>query len=151
MADALANLAAPLLGTTTSGAYIESAAGIEEGGRTGLTAVFVSLLFLASLFLAPLAGAVPRHAYGPTLVVIGILMIAPVARLDFGDLTELVPAFLTIALTAFTYNLGVGMTAGLVVYPVLKVATGRRREVPPALWLLALMALAFYLVYPYGT
>jgi AGZA family xanthine/uracil permease-like MFS transporter len=149
MADALANLAAPVLGTTTSGAYIESAAGIEEGGRTGLTAVFVAVLFLATLFLVPLAGSVPPHAYGTTLVVIGILMVAPVAKLDFADLTELVPAFLTIVLTAFTYNLGVGMTAGLVVYPVLKVATGRAREVPPALWLLALLALAFYVVYPY--
>jgi AGZA family xanthine/uracil permease-like MFS transporter len=149
MADAIANLAAPVLGTTTSGAYIESAAGIEEGGRTGLTAVFVAVLFLATLFFAPLAGSVPPHAYGTTLVVIGTLMVAPVAKLEFADLTELVPAFLTIVLTAFTYNLGVGMTAGLVVYPVLKVATGRAREVPPALWLLALLAFAFYVVYPY--
>ena len=149
MADAVANLAAPVLGTTTSGAYIESAAGIEEGGRTGLTAVFVAVLFLAALFVAPLVGAVPPHAYGTTLIVIGILMVAPVARLDFADLTELVPAFLTIVLTAFTYNLGVGMTAGLVVYPVLKLLTGRAREVPLAGWLLALLALAFYLVYPY--
>jgi AGZA family xanthine/uracil permease-like MFS transporter len=149
LADAVANLAAPVLGTTTCGAYIESAAGIEEGGRTGLTAVFVAALFLAMLFFAPLAAAVPPHAYGTTLVVIGILMVAPVAKLDFSDLTELVPAFLTIVLTAFTYNLGVGMTAGLLVYPVLKLATGRGREVPPALWLLALLALGFYLVYPY--
>jgi AGZA family xanthine/uracil permease-like MFS transporter len=150
MADAVANLVAPVLGTTTSGAYVESAAGIAEGGRTGLTAVFVATLFLLTLFFAPLAGAVPAHAYGTTLVVIGVLMIGPVAKLNFEDLTELVPAFLTIVLTAFTYNLGVGMTAGLVVYPVLKAATGRAREVPPALWLLALLALTFYLVYPYG-
>src|SRR5512145_852061 len=151
MADALANLAAPVLGTTTSGVYIESAAGIEEGGRTGLTAVFVAVLFLGALFFAPVVGAVPPHAYGTTLVVLGILMLAPVAKLDFSDLTELAPAFLTIVLTAFTYNLGVGMTAGLVVHPVLKLATGRAREVPPALWVLALLAFAFYLVYPYRT
>jgi AGZA family xanthine/uracil permease-like MFS transporter len=149
MADALANLAGPVLGTTTCGAYIESAAGIEEGGRTGLTAVFVSLLFLATLFLAPVAAAVPPHAYGTTLVVIGILMLSPVARLDFADLTELVPAALTIVLTAFTYNLGVGMTAGLVAHPLLKLATGRAREVPLAGWLLAAVALVFYFVYPY--
>jgi AGZA family xanthine/uracil permease-like MFS transporter len=149
MADALANLAGPVLGTTTCGAYIESAAGIEEGGRTGLTAVFVSLMFLATLFLAPVAAAVPPHAYGTTLVVIGILMLSPVARLDFADLTELVPAALTIVLTAFTYNLGVGMTAGLVAHPLLKLATGRAREVPLAGWLLAAVALVFYFVYPY--
>jgi AGZA family xanthine/uracil permease-like MFS transporter len=150
MADALANLAAPVLGTTTSGVYIESATGLEAGGRTGFTAVVVALLFLAALFLAPLAASVPPHAYGATLVVIGILMVAPVARLDFADLTELVPAFLTIALMAFTYNIGVGMTAGLVVHPLLKLATGRAREVPLGLWVLAALSLSFYLVYPYG-
>jgi AGZA family xanthine/uracil permease-like MFS transporter len=149
LVDAVSCMFAGAVGTTTSGAYIESAAGIEEGGRTGLTAVFVAVLFLAALFVAPLVGAVPPHAYGTTLIVIGILMVAPVARLDFADLTELVPAFLTIVLTAFTYNLGVGMTAGLVVYPVLKLLTGRAREVPLAGWLLALLALSFYLVYPY--
>jgi AGZA family xanthine/uracil permease-like MFS transporter len=81
--------------------------------------------------------------------VIGILMLSPVAKLDFADLTELVPAALTIVLTAFTYNLGVGMTAGLVAHPLLKAATGRAREVPLAGWLLAAVAFVFYVVYPY--
>jgi AGZA family xanthine/uracil permease-like MFS transporter len=149
LADALANLAAPLLGTTTTGAYVESAAGIEEGGRTGFTALVVALLFLLSLFFAPLFTMVPPHAYGTALIVIGIFMISPITRLDFSDYTELIPAFLTIVLISFTYNIGVGMTAGLLAYPLLKSITGRHREVPPAMWLLAAMSLLFYLFYPY--
>ena len=149
LADALANLVAPVVGTTTSGAYVESAAGIEEGGRTGFTALVVAGLFLLSLFLAPLLTAIPPHAYGIALVAIGILMIAPIAQLDFTDYTELIPAFLTIALISFTYNVGVGMTAGLLLYPVLKLITGRVRDVPPPLWVLSAMSLVFYVVYPY--
>ncbi len=149
LADALSNLAAPLLGTTTTGAFVESAAGIEEGGKTGFTAVVVALLFLLSLFLSPLLTVVPAHAYGPVLVLIGCFMIKPVARLDFDDYTELIPSFLTITLISFTYNIGVGMTACLLAYPLLKTVTGRHREVPPALWVLAALSLLFYLAYPY--
>ena len=149
LADALANMAAPLLGTTTSGAYIESAAGIEEGGRTGFTAVVVALLFLLSLFFAPLFTAIPPHAYGVALIVIGIFMIEPIRKIPFDDYTELVPAFLTIVLISFTFNIGVGITAGLISYPLMKTVSGRIREVPPPLWILAAMSLAFYLVYPY--
>jgi AGZA family xanthine/uracil permease-like MFS transporter len=150
LADALATTAAPLLGTTTTGAYIESAAGIEEGGRTGFASLVVAALFLLSLFLAPLFTAVPPQAYGAVLVVIGSYMIAPVRRIDFGDPTELIPSFLTISLISFTYNIGVGMTAGIVAYPLLKVLCGRWREVPPGLWILAALSLSFFVYYPYG-
>lgn len=150
MADALATTVAPLLGTTTTGAFIESAAGIEEGGRTGFTSLVVAALFLLSLFLAPLLTAVPPHAYGPVLVLIGVFMIRPVTRLDFEDYTELVPAFLTIVLMSFTFNIGVGMTAGLIAYPALKAASGRAREVAPGMWVLAALSASFYVFYPYG-
>jgi AGZA family xanthine/uracil permease-like MFS transporter len=149
LADALANLIAPALGTTTTGAYIESAAGIEEGGRTGFTALVVAFFFLLALFFAPLATAVPPHAYGIALVIIGILMIAPITRLDFNDYTELIPSFLTIVLMSFTYNIGVGITAGLITYPLLKTITGRAGEVRPAMWLLAALSISFYIFYPY--
>lgn len=149
LADALTNIVAPILGTTTSGAYVESATGIEAGGRTGFTAVVVALLFLGALFLAPLFTLVPPHAYGVALVAIGILMVGPVTQLDFRDYTELIPAFLTIVLISFTFNIGVGLTAGLLLYPVLKLLTGRAREVSLPLWLLAALSLLFYLVYPY--
>ncbi|MEW6720435.1 MAG: NCS2 family permease [Thermodesulfobacteriota bacterium] len=149
LADALATTAAPLLGTTTTGAYIESAAGIEEGGRTGFTSLVVAALFLLSMFLAPLFTAVPPQAYGAVLVVIGSYMIPPIARIDFKDPTELIPCFLTIALISFSYNIGVGMTAGIISYPLLKVLAGRWREVPRGLWILALLSLSFYVYYPY--
>lgn len=149
LADALSNLVAPMLGTTTTGAYIESAAGIEEGGKTGFTSLVVAGLFLLALFLSPLLTVVPAHAYGPVLIIIGSFMIKPVARLDFDDYTELIPSFLTITLISFTYNIGVGMTAGLLSYPLLKTVTGRSKEVPPALWVLAGLSLLFYVSYPY--
>jgi AGZA family xanthine/uracil permease-like MFS transporter len=149
LADALSNLFAPIVGTTTTGAYIESAVGIEEGGRTGLTAVVVAVLFLLALWAAPILTAVPLHASGVALVAIGVLMLKPLAVLDTADATEWIPALFTIVLMSFTYNIGVGMTAGLLLHPLLKVATGRRREVPAALWVLAALSLLFYLVYPY--
>lgn len=149
LADALANLFAPAIGTTTTGAYIESAAGIEEGGKTGFTAVVVAILFLISLFFSPIFTVVPPHAYGPALIIIGIFMISPIVRIDFSDYTELIPAFLTIVLMSFTYNIGVGMTAGLLSYPLLKTIAGRRREIPIPMWLLAAMSLSYYVFYPY--
>jgi AGZA family xanthine/uracil permease-like MFS transporter len=149
LADALSNLIAPALGTTTTGAYIESAVGIEEGGRTGFTALVIAFFFLLSLFFAPLATAVPPHAYGIALVIIGIFMIAPITRLNFNDYTELIPSFLTIVLMSFTYNIGVGMTAGLITYPLLKAVTGRGGEVRPAMWLMAALSISFYIFYPY--
>ena len=149
LADALATVGGSLLGTTTAGAYIESATGIEAGARTGLAAVVVALLFLASLFFAPLLASIPPYAYGPALVVVGMLMLSPVARLRFDDLTELVPAFATIALMSFTYNLGIGMTAGFVAYPLVKTVAGRWREVSLGMWILGALSAVFYVFYPY--
>jgi AGZA family xanthine/uracil permease-like MFS transporter len=149
LADAVANLIAPALGTTTVGAYIESAAGITEGGRTGFTSLVVAALFLLALFFAPVLTAVPPHAYGAALVVIGIFMISPITRIEFEDYTELVPAFLTIVLMVFTYNIGVGMTAGLLSHPLLKTAAGRRAEVPAGMWVFAALSLLFFVFYPY--
>jgi len=149
LADSLATVGGSLLGTTTAGAYIESATGIEAGARTGLAAVVVAGLFLLSLFFAPLLSAIPPYAYGPALIVVGMLMLAPAARLPFDDLTELVPAFATIALMSFTYNLGIGMTAGFLIYPTTKLVAGRAREVPLGMWILAAMSAVFYAFYPY--
>lgn len=150
LADALATTVAPLLGTTTTGAYIESAAGIEEGGRTGFTALVTAGFFFLALFFAPLFTAVPAHAYGVALIVIGSFMIAPVTRLSFDEPSELLPAFLTIVLISFTYNIGVGITAGLLVWPLCRIMIGRTRDVPAGAWVLALISLAFFLLYPHN-
>lgn len=149
MADALATAFAAAVGTTTAGAYIESATGVESGGRTGFASVITALLFVAGLFFAPLVAAIPPQAYGPALAVVGLLMVEPIRRIPFDDFTELVPAFATVTLMSFTFNIGVGMTAGFVLYPFCKVIAGRAREVRSGLWVLAGLSLLFYVFYPY--
>jgi AGZA family xanthine/uracil permease-like MFS transporter len=144
MADALATTFAAVIGTTTSGAYIESAT-----GRTGLTAVITALCFVGTLFFAPFISAIPPQAYGPALIFVGLLMLTPITRIPFDDLTELVPAFGVIVLMAFTYNVGIGMTAGFILYPFCKLVSGRLREVRPALWALTALSLLFFVFYPY--
>jgi adenine/guanine/hypoxanthine permease len=149
IADALATTFAALLGTTTAGAYIESATGIEAGGRTGLTAVVTAACFAGALFFSPFVAAIPPQAYGPALIVVGLLMLEPIHRIRFDDFTELIPAFAVVALMSFTYNIGVGITAGFVLYPFCKLVAGRLREVRPGLWVLALLSLLFFIFYPY--
>jgi adenine/guanine/hypoxanthine permease len=150
LCDALATVFAALAGTTTSGAFIESAAGVQAGGRTGLTAVFIAALFILALFFAPLVTAIPPAAYGPALVIIGSMMMAPIAKIDFDDPTESIPAFAVIALISFTYNIRVGITTRLVLYPIFKLVGGRSAEVPLALWALAALSVLFFAFYPYA-
>ncbi|MGA2481611.1 MAG: NCS2 family permease [Candidatus Acidiferrales bacterium] len=149
LADALATTFSAAVGTTTAGAYIESAAGVEAGGRTGLTAVVTGLLFALGLFFSPIVTAIPPQAYGPALIVVGVLMVEPITRIDFKDLTEVIPAFATATLMAFTFNIGVGMTAGFLLYPFCKVVAGKGRAVRSGMWVLAGFSLLFYVLYPY--
>jgi AGZA family xanthine/uracil permease-like MFS transporter len=149
LCDALATVVASFLGTTTTGTYIESAAGIESGGRSGLTAVVTASMFLLALFFAPFFTSVPAHAYGPALIIVGMLMLSPITRIKFDDLTEVIPVFCIIILMSFTYNLGIGMTAGFVVYPLMKLISGRVREVTSGLWVLFALSVLFFIFYPY--
>ncbi len=144
--DAVSCVVAGLVGTSTSGAYIESATGMREGARTGLAALTTAALFLLSLFFVPLVAPLQRlqYAYAPALVAVGLLMVASVRGIDFDDLTELVPAFATIAMMVFTYNIANGLTAGLVLHPFVKTAAGRIREVHAGGWALAALCLAYY-------
>jgi AGZA family xanthine/uracil permease-like MFS transporter len=149
MTDAVATTVAALLGTTTTGAYVESATGIAAGAKSGLASVVTALFFLLALFLAPTFTVVPAHAYGPALIIVGILMLTPITRIQFTDLAESIPAFCVIALMSFTYNIGIGMTAGFVVYPLFKIASGQVSELKPGMWVLGLLSLLFYIFYPY--
>jgi AGZA family xanthine/uracil permease-like MFS transporter len=149
MTDAVTTTIAALLGTTTTGAYIESATGIAAGAKSGLASVVTALLFLLALFLAPAFTAVPPHAYGPALIIVGILMLTPITRIHFDDLAESIPAFCVVALMSFTYNIGIGMTAGFVVYPLFKTAAGKAGDLRPGMWVLGFLSLLFYLFYPY--
>lgn len=149
-ADALATVFAAAVGTTTAGAFIESATGVEAGGRTGLTSVVTALCFAGTLFFSPFVSAIPPQAYGPALIVVGLLMLSPVVKIPFDDFTELIPAFAVVALMSFTYNVGIGITAGFVLFPLCKLVSGRLREVKAGLWVLAAISLLFFAFYPYS-
>lgn len=149
LADAVATTLAALFGTTTAGVYLESATGIEAGGRTGFTAIVISLLFLSALFFAPLFTAVPPAAYGPALIIVGMLMISPIKNLDFKDLTNVIPVFFMIALMCFSFNLGIGLTAGFLTYLIIKVFSGRFNEISAGMWVLGILSLIFFIFYPY--
>ncbi len=149
LCDSLATIIGALLGTSTSGTFIESATGIESGGRTGLTSVVTALFFLIALFFAPFFSIIPACAYGPALIVVGMLMLSPITRIDFSDLSEVIPVFTIILLMSFTYNLAFGMTASFIVYVLVKTAAGKVKEINPGLWILAGISLLFFVLFPY--
>ncbi len=146
LVDGLTCMFSALVGTSTSGAYIESATGIKEGARTGLAAVATAGLFALSLFFLPLVQPLQqlRYAYGPALMAVGILMIGAITKIDFKDLTESVPAIATIVMMLFTFNIANGLTAGLVLYPLFKMATGRFKELNVGSVVLGLVCLVYF-------
>lgn len=146
LVDALACTFSGLVGTSTSGAYIESSAGIREGARTGLAALVTAAMFGLSLFFIPLFEPMQtlKYAYAPALVIVGMLMMHAVTKIDFADLTELVPAFTTVVMMVFTFNIANGLTAGLVIYPFVKVLAGRARELNGGMIALAALCGVYY-------
>ncbi|HLI62255.1 MAG TPA: NCS2 family permease, partial [Terriglobales bacterium] len=149
LVDAISTCVAPALGTTTAGAFVESATGIEAGGRTGLTALVTGTCFLLTLFFAPFVAAIPAAAYGPALIIVGLFMLAPITHIDFGDYTESIPAFAVVSLMAFTYNIAIGICAGFVLYPICKLVAGKGSRLKPGLWILTALSLLFFIFYPY--
>ncbi len=139
--DSIAITGGALLGTSSTTAYIESVAGVQAGGRTGLTAVVVGVLFLAALFFSPLIGAVPVYATAPALVYVAGLMLAELAHVKWNDLTEAAPAALTALVMPFTYSIANGLAFGFISYTALKLVTKRYREVHPAAWVIAILFL----------
>jgi AGZA family xanthine/uracil permease-like MFS transporter len=150
LVDALSTCFSPAMGTTTSGAFVESATGIESGGRTGLTVLVVALCFLLTLFFAPFVASIPAQAYGPALIIVGLFMLAPITKIDFTDFTESIPSFATVMLMSFTFNIAIGITAGFVLYPLCKIVAGKARDLKPGLWVLAGLSLLFFVFYPYS-
>jgi AGZA family xanthine/uracil permease-like MFS transporter len=149
LVDALSTTVAALFGTTTAGVFIESASGIEQGGKTGFTALVVAGFFALALFFSPILTIVPPQAYGPVLALVGMFMIESAGRLDFSDYTELIPSFLTIVMMLFTFNIGVGITMGFISWTLIKALTGRGREISSGMIALAALSATFYLFYPY--
>ena len=134
-----------LMGTSTVTAYVESAAGIGEGGRTGLTAVTTGLLFLLALVLAPLATLIPNAATAPALIIVGLLMVSAIKEIDFEDFTEGLPAFMCIIMMPFTYSIANGVAAGIIFYTLLKVITGKAKKVHWMMYLLFALVVVRYL------
>jgi AGZA family xanthine/uracil permease-like MFS transporter len=137
--DATGTTLGSLLGTSTITTYIESASGVAEGGRTGLTSVVVGILFLMSMFISPLAESIPTFATAPALVIVGVLMLKTVTRIEWDDFTEALPSFIVMISMPFSYSIATGIALGFIFYPLTKLLAGRVGEVKPTVWVLAVI------------
>ena len=138
-ADAIGTTFGALLGTSTVTTYVESASGVAEGGRTGLTALTTGVLFLVALLLSPIFLMIPSAATAPALITVGLFMMSPIKEIDLDDFTEAVPAFLTILLMPLAYSIAQGIVFGIISYALLKLLTGRYKEASPILYILAFL------------
>ena len=139
LADAIGTTIGACLGTSTVTTYVESASGVAEGGRTGLTAFTTAIMFVLALFLAPLFLMIPGAATAPALILVGLFMMSPIKEIDLDDFTEAIPAFLTIVMMPFAYSIAEGIVFGMVSYAVLKTLTGRHKEVSVTMYILAVL------------
>lgn len=145
LTDALGTTFGALMGTSTVTTYIESASGVEEGGRTGLTSVVVALLFTIGLFITPIVALVPSAATAPALILVGLFMLSNMKNVDFDDYTEFIPAFFTMIMMPFTYSISNGIGAGIIAYVVVKLATKKHREISWVMYLLAIIFAAYFI------
>ncbi|GAW92174.1 NCS2 family permease [Calderihabitans maritimus] len=139
LADSLGTVVGSVMGTSTVTTYIESASGVAEGGRTGLTAVITALLFLVALFFSPLVGIIPGQATAPILIIVGIFMMEPVMKIDFTNYLEAIPAFLAIVMMPFTFSIAEGIVFGVLAYTILRFLAGRWQEVSLTMWVLTVL------------
>lgn len=148
LVDSAAAAVGGMASVSSNTSYVESAAGIGEGARTGIASLFTGALFLLAVFAAPLVTVVPYEAATPVLVIVGFLMMTQIKQVPFDDFTIGIPAFLTIVMMPFTYSIANGIGAGLVSYALLMLVTGRAREVKPLLWIVAGAFVAYFAIHP---
>jgi len=141
MADAVATVSGSILGVTTVTSFVESASGVEQGGRTGLTSLTVAVLFLLAMFFSPLVSMVPGAATAPALIIVGVYMMMSLRDLDFSDFSEAIPAAVAVFVMPFTYSIGNGIEFGTLTFVAVKLLTGKIKQISPILWLLALLFL----------
>ncbi|WP_313342106.1 NCS2 family permease [Sedimentibacter sp.] len=139
MADSIGTIAGACFGTSTVTTYVESASGVAEGGRTGLTSLTTAIMFGIALFFAPLFTLVPTAATAPALVIVGLFMMSPITKINFNDYTEAIPAFLTIVIMPFAYSIAEGIVFGMISYVILKAISGRYKEISPVMLVLSLL------------
>lgn len=145
LADAVGTTGGALFGTSTVTTYIESASGVAEGGRTGLTGVVVSALFFLALFFRPLVGLVPGAATAPALIIVGTMMMSNVTKLDWDDFTEILPAFVTMIAMPLTYSISHGIALGFIIYPLIKLFTGKGEDVHWIVYLLGVVFVGYFI------
>ncbi len=145
LTDALGTTFGALMGTSTVTTYIESAAGVEEGGRTGLTSVVVALLFLIGLFITPIVGLVPAAATAPALILVGLFMLSNMKHVNFDDYALYIPAFVTLIIMPFTYSISNGIGAGIITYVITMLATKRWKEISALMYILAIIFALYFL------
>lgn len=145
-ADAVATSAGAILGTSTTTTFVESSAGVAAGGRTGLTSVVTGLLFLVSVFLSPVFCAIPGFATAPALIFVGFLMIGAVVEIDFNDVTEAIPAYLCIIAMPILYSISEGIAFGVISYVVINLVCGKRKNITPLMFILAILFVAKYIL-----
>jgi len=145
-ADAIGTTLGAVLGTSTVTTFVESASGVAVGGRTGLTALSTASMFALALFLSPLFIMIPPAATAPALVLVGLFMMSPIKDIDFDDFTEAVPAFLTIIMMPLTYSISEGIIFGIMSYLVIKLFTGKRREIAPLLYFISILFIVKLLI-----
>ena len=145
VADATGTIVGALTGTSTVTSYIESAAGVAAGARTGLSNVAVAVLFLLAMFCSPLATAIPSYATAPALILVGTLMTQSIARVEWTEFSEALPAFITMLATPLTFSIATGLSLGLISFTVVKVAAGKFREVTALIWILTALFILRYI------
>lgn len=145
LADAIATSAGAVLGTSTTTTFVESSAGVSEGGRTGLSSVVTGLLFLVSIFLAPVFCAIPSFATAPALIFVGFLMVTAVAEINFDDLTEAIPAYLCLIAMPLLYSISDGIAFGVIAYVVVNLVTGKAKKITPLMYILAVLFILKYI------
>ncbi len=141
--DAAATMIGAVLGTSTTTSYVESAAGIEQGGRTGLTSVVTGLLFLLALLFVPIIGIVPGYATAPALIMVGLFMMKEVKTIDFSNLGEAFPAFIIIVMIALSYSISTGLAFGFISFTLIKLVSGKAKEIKAAMWIIAILSVLF--------
>ena len=145
LSDAIGTVVGALLGTSTITTFVESASGVTDGGRTGLTSLSVAFFFFLSLFLFPLFSIVPSQATAAALIIVGLFMMSPIKNIDLDDYTESLPAFLTIIMMPFAYSIAEGISIGMISYVFLKVTTGKYKDVSPVMYILAIVFIVRYI------
>ena len=139
MADSIATTAGAMLGTSTTTTYVESAAGVAQGGRSGLTAFVVACCFAVALFFSPLFLSIPSAATAPALIIVGLLMLEPITRVPFNDFSEAIPAFVCIIMMPLSYSISNGILLGMITYVLMNMVCGHFRKITPAMYVLAVL------------